>query len=1015
MKLSDWAVRNIRPILFLTIILAIAGAGIYSSFPVSILPDVTFPRVVIVAEAGSRPAKTVEISITRPLEEALATIPNVKRIKSSTKIGSTEISVDFLDSTDIVVAEQLVNAKVNQVRPELPPEMTTEIERMNPTVFPVLGLTVKSKSLTQTELWNLATYKLRPRLARVEGVARVLVQGGRPPEIEVSVKPGELAAAGVSNTDVVTAIQTNNAIHAVGRIDRQFKQYAVVLNNERQTVQDIGNIVVSQRGGVPIKVSDVAAVKPSTEDRTTVVSANGSESVLVNIIRQPSANSVAMVQAVNAELAAMRSTLPNDVQIGLYYDQSVLIKEAVGGVRDAVLIGALLSVVVLLLFLRNLRATLVTASIIPLTLLITFLLMRLSGLTLNLMTLGALAVGIGLVIDDAIVVVECVFRHLTASVSIEEAVHAASQSIAAPMISSTLTTVVVFLPLAFLQGVAGAFFLALALTLTMALLVSLALALCVSPSLCAAFLKYREGLHDEGKGFRWFVRGYERVLTGLLRQKWVVLPIIVVTVGLTVVLAGRLPSGFMPSMDEGAFVLDYWTPTGSSLSESDRLLKKVDEILQATPEISTFSRRTGTELGLAITEANRGDYAIMLKSNRKRAIEEVIADVRGKIQSTIPGLDVEFVQVLQDLIGDLAGTPNPIEVKLFGEDKAETEKVAQALAEKLGKIKGLVDVKSGVIESGPQIQFIPNDAELGRRGLNGDQVSAQMNAALLGTVATEVVQVDRQIPVRVRLPLGSRTTLEGISTLPITTPSGIAQLSDLGSIKLISGTTQSAREDQRRLVAVTAGLEGVDLGTAVKSVQTVLRDLKLPAGVTATLAGQFKSQQDSFRNLTMVLGASVLLVFTVMLFQFRRYEAPIVVLLLMPLAMFGAAAGLAVSNTALNLSSFMGVIMLAGIVVKNGILLLDQAQKAWLGGASPEESVLSAGQTRLRPILMTTLTAVLGLMPLALNLGAGAEMQKPLAVAVVGGLLFSTVITLLIGPVMYAQVLTWRAAARLEN
>lgn len=1005
MRLSDWAIRNIRPIVFLAAILSIAGAAMYTSFPVSILPDVTFPRVVVVAEAGSRPTKVIDVAVTAPLEEAFATIPGVKRIRSKSKPGSTEISVDFLDGTDILFAEQLVNAKVNQVRPELPPETLTEVERMNPTVFPVLGLTVKSKSLTQTELWNLATYTLRPRLARVSGVARVVVQGGRPPEIEVAVRPSDMAAAGIANTDVVQAIQSSNLVQAVGRINHEFKEYQVLLNSERQSADDIAKIVVGQRNGVPIKLSDIADVKPSTEDRTTIVSANGKESILINIIRQPSANSVAMVDAVNQELKVLQPSLPTDVELGLHYDQSVLIKEAVASVRDAVLIGAVLSVFVLMLFLRNVRATIVTASIIPITLLVTFVFMRLAGLTLNLMTLGALAVGVGLIIDDAIVVVEAVFRYLKPDKTVGEAVQEASSHIAAPMISSTLTTVVVFLPLAFLQGVAGAFFLALALTLTIALIVSLVLALCVSPSLCAAFLRYRDDLHHEGRFFAWVSRRYEATLRTMLKRKWITLPIGALTVFLTIFLAGKLPSGFMPEIDEGAFVLDYWSPPGTSLNESDRLLNKVDKILLETPEISTFSRRTGTELGFAITESNRGDYAVMLKPQRNRPIEEVISDVRARVQAEVPGLDVEFIQVLQDLIGDLAGNPEPIEVRLFGENKADIETLAKSLTAILGKIKGLADVASGAIESGPQIQFIPNDVEIGRRGLNPDQIANQLNAALLGTIATKVVQGDRQVAVRVRLPKEIRTSLADLETLLISTSAGPIQLKDLGEVKLVPGTTQSTHEDQRRLVSVTARLEGIDLGTAVTEVKKAIAEVKPPPGVTIDIGGQYLSQQDSFKNLTMVLGASVVLVFAVMMFQFRRFEAPVIILLLMPLAMFGAVVALFLTKTALNVSSFMGIIMLAGIVVKNGILLLDQAQHAWENGVDPEAAVIEAGRTRLRPILMTTLTAVLGLLPLAFGIGAGAEMQKPLAVAVVGGLLFSTVITLLLGPTIYAAVM----------
>lgn len=1018
MNLSEWSIKNIKPIIFVTLALCLAGIGIYGTFPVSILPDVTFPRVVVIADTGDRPTNMVEVGVTRPIEEAVAVIPGVHRIQSKTKRGSTEISVDFQPGTDIIIAEQLVNAKVNQVRPLLPPETQTEVERMNPTVFPVLGLTINSKSLTQTELWSLATYVIRPRLARVEGVARAVVQGGASPEVEVSLQPELLAARGISGADVVLGISATNQVHAVGRLDRQFQQYQVTLSGQLNSVDELKQIIVGNQNGQPIRVSQVAAVRSWKEDKLTVVSANGSESVLVNLIRQPTANSVAMVEAINKELSLLKRDLPGDVEIHSFYDQSVLVKEAVSSVRDAVIIGGVLSVLVLLVFLRDLRATLVTASIIPATLLITFLLMRLAGLTLNLMTLGALAVGIGLVIDDAIVVVEAVFRNLETAKTISEAVKMASTQIAAPMISSTLTTVVVFLPLAFLTGVSGAFFLALALTLSIALMVSLGLALSVSPTLCAAFLKKREGIHNHGRVYELFLGGYTRLLRGLLRAKWIAVPLVAGIVGGTVWLSGNLLTGFMPAMDEGAFVLDFLTPPGTSLQESDRLLKQVDKILLETPEVKTFSRRLGTQLGFAITESNRGDYAVMLKSGSRRNIEEVMAEVRGKVQSSIPGLDVDFIQVLQDLIGDLAGNPEPIEVKLFGENKEEIEATAASLAEKLGKIKGLVDVKSGLVESGPEVRYVIDPTEAGRRGMTVESITTQANAALIGTVATQILQGDRQIPVRVRLREGARTSLDLIGRVGIQTPGGRVQLRDFGKVELVAGTTQSTREDQRRYVGVSARLGGVDLGKAITGVRAALKEQNLPPGVSAVLSGQFQSQQESFQNLFVVLGIAVLLVFVVMLFQFKSFIPPIVILNLMPLSLFGAFAGLWATQTALNVSSFMGVIMLAGIVVKNGILLLDRAQHLVQEGMDVDHAVVDAGQHRLRPILMTTLTAILGLMPLAMGWGAGAEMQKPLAVAVVGGLIFSTVLTLLLGPVLFAAMTKMTGAfnpATLQN
>lgn len=1009
MSISTFATKNVKAILFVTAALCGLGIGAYRSFPVSILPDVTFPRVLIIAESGDRPVKTLEVAVTRPIEEAISTIPDVKRVQSRSERGSTEVSVDFAWGTDIYTAEQLVNAHVNQIRPELPADTTIEVERMNPTVFPVLGLTLNAKGLTQSELYELAQYDLKPRLSRVPGVARVVVQGGRVPEIEVEADPKRLQSFHLSLEDLSQAVTKGNVVRSVGKIDYQYQRFQVILTEEAVDSEQIGRLPVVERSGIAIQVKDVANVHPSLEDRNTIVSANGSESVLLNIVRQPSANTVLMVAAVNSELAKIRPSLPQGVVVGQFYDQSLLIKEAVQSVEEAVLIGAILAVVVLLLFLGDLRATIVTAAIIPATVLVTFLLMRLAGLTLNLMTLGALAVGIGLVIDDAIVVVENVFRHMSTGESVKGAVQNAATEIAAPMISSTLTTVVVFLPLILLQGVAGAFFAALAITLTIALTVSLALALMASPSLCAAFLRKPPGLKEHGRLFDRFLHGYERLLRWTMRNGWSAFVVAVAAIAIVAFIGPKLTTGFMPSMDEGAFILDYVLPPGTSLAEGNRLLNSVDHVLKETPEVDVFSRRTGTELGFSITEPNTGDYAVMLKHNRRRSIDEVIADVRQRIKDVAPAVDIDFSQVLQDLIGDLAGDPAPIEIKLFGDDKAQIEKIASDLADKLGAIKGLVDVKSGVVVSGPVIDLTVDPISAGRFGLTADDIATQSNAAIFGDVSANVVRGDRQIAVRVRYPASYRQDPARILQIPIHTPTGAdVPLGTLAKLTIEEGATESNREDQRRMVGVTMNLEGIDLGTAVTKVKRILAQTPLPPGVTTLLGGLYQSQTESFQNLALVLAVATVLVFVVMLFQFGSFTSPTVIMLLMPLSLAGAVLGLYLTKTALNVSSFMGSIMLVGIVVKNGILLLDRAQRAENNGMNLTDAVVEAGRLRLRPILMTTLTAMLGLFPLALGLGAGAEMQQPLAISVIGGLAFSTVLTLVMGPLMYAKFRQWQ-------
>ena len=1012
MSIASWATRHLKAILFTTIALCLIGAAAMIALPVAILPDVTFPRLVLIVDAGERPARTVEVAAVRPLEEAIATVAGVARVRSKTQRGGSEISVDFNWGTDMLVAQQLVTGKVNELRASLPPETQVTVERMNPTVFPVMGLYLHSKTLSQSQLWSLATYTLKPRMGRVPGVARVVVQGGQVPEIAVDVDPNRLAAYKIALPDVDAAIAQSNVVRSVGHYDQQYQQYQALVSGEAVTPDQLGNITITQRGGVPIRVADVATVHPSVEDRTTLVTAEGEESVLLNIVRQPDGNTVAVVQGIKDEIARLKPLLPPGTQVGIFYDQSILIGEAVGSVRDAVLIGAGLAVFVLLLFLGDFRATVVTAAIIPMTVFVTFLLMRLAGLTLNLMTLGALAVGVGLVIDDAIVVVENVFRHLSHdNTNRAEAVRRAANEIGPPMISSTLTAVVVFLPLTLLQGVAGAFFTALAVTLTIALLVSLALALLVSPSLCAAFLRVRPGQPEHGPRFERVVHGYERALRFGLRHRALVPVAVAVLIGGTVLMAGRLGTGFMPTMDEGAFVLDYLTPPGTSLAESDRLLMKIEGILKETPEVAGFSRRTGTELGFAVTESNRGDFAVMLKPNRKRNIEAVIDEIRDKVASDVPGVDVDFVEVLQDLIGDLAGAPAPVEIKLYGTDLPQLNAAAKALAAKIEKIPGTADVKSGVIEAGPEIFVHVDPIRAGRAGLTPDAIGTQANGALFGTTPTKILTGDRQTTVRVRFAPAFRGNRDALLSLPIRSPNGFTlPLSALGSVETVGGTTEANREDQRRLVSVSARLTDRDLGSVIRDVQATLDKTPLPAGVTYDIAGQFRSQNDSFRNLTLVLGLAILLVFAVMLFQFGSFTAPTVVLLVMPLSLFGVVLGLWATKTPLNVSSFMGAVMLVGIVVKNGILLLDRAQHAEREGVPLEQAVLDAGRTRLRPILMTTLTAILGLVPLALGIGAGAEMQKPLAIAVIGGLTFSTVFTLVLSPLLYVSLRRWQIA-----
>lgn len=1005
MGISKFATHNIKAILFVTVVLCALGAWIVTSFPVSILPDITFPRVEVVVHAGDRPVKMMEVGVCRPMEQAIATIPGVTRILSRNMRGATKMSVDFTWGTDMITAEQLVNTKVNELRSSLPSESEISVERMNPTVFPIYGFSLENSGLTQSELWNLATYTLKPLLVQVPGVAQVVVQGDRIPELAVNVHPQRLAAFNLSLQDVENAISQSNVIKSVGRIDTHFQQYQAIVSGQITNPDQLNNIVVATHNGIPITLKDVADIYPSVQPQNTIETANGKESVLLNIVRQPSANTVTVVQGVKAALDKEMKALPTGTHTNVFYDQSILVDNAVKSVRDAVLIGAGLAMIILMLFLGDIRATLVTSAIIPITLLITFLLMRVAGLTMNLMTLGALAVGIGLVIDDAIVVVENVFRHLSLGESRKNCVEKASAEMTGPMIASSLTSVVVFMPLVLLTGVAGSFFTALAITLTLALITSLVLAIIVSPSLSSVFLRVRKNHQEHGKILEKTIQVYERMIRGALKRLWIFPLSAVVIMGCIFFFASRLKTGFMPSMDEGSFVLDYFTPPGTSLQESNRILMKIEDILRNTPEIQSFSRRTGSELGFSITEPNTGDFAVMLKPPPRRNIDDVMNSVRQKIESQVPGVHVDFIEVMQDLIGDLSGSPSPVQIKLFGDHLDQLNATAQKVGAKLEKIPGIVDMNNGVVEMGPQMMIHIDPVKAGRVSMTVDQVAAQVNAAMYGDVVTNYLQGFKEIGVRVRYPFEYRKDRARMEMIPIRTPGGyILPLSAFGEIKRVLGSTEIRHDNQRRVVYVTAHLTKRDLGSVMTDVIKMMKKMTLPPGVTYVLAGQYASQKESFNNLMMVLILAVLLVFSVMLFKFGNFTSPLSIVLVMPLSLFGVTLGLWITGTAWNVSSYMGAIMLVGIVAENGILLFDQAQKNEHSGMKLDDAVVHAGRVRLRPILMTSMAMILALFPLAMGWGAGAEMQKPLAIAVIGGMCFSTLFTLIYAPMIYVAL-----------
>lgn len=1022
--LFDVLAAQRRVVYLIVTLLSLAGVWAATTLPSAIYPELTFPRITIVAEGSSLGARQVIFAITRPIEEAVSIVPGVLRVKSRSIRGSSEVNITFTEHTNMNEALQLVRTRVEQIRGDLPAGVQLEIERLTPGLFPILNYNLEGGDAAT--LYDIARYQIKPVLSRIPGVGRVDVQGTDVREIEVIADPARLAAAGLTYESLAASIKAGINVDAVGRVTRDYKQYLVVTAQEAHSIDDIANVAI--RG--TLRVRDVATVVPGTEDHVRLVAGDGRPAALINVTRQIGGNAVAVADSVAAAVTLLAPSLPAGVHLTPVYDQAQLVRDAVTSVREAMLIGAGLAVLILLLFLRHVRITAISAAAIPLTLAVSVFVMRVAGQTFNLMTLGAMAIAIGLVIDDAVVITENVVRHLHLTADRTAAVRDALREILWPVTTSTLTTVVVFLPLGLLDGVAGQFFAALSLTLTICVLVSLVLAVTIIPLLAAQFLTAHDAEFEPGgarptpgllarlgRGIDAISDRYAASLASMLHRPWIMILAALLLMAGGAFAYTRVSTGFLPEMDEGSFILDYWMPGGTALTETDRQLHVVEGILGATPEVEGVARRTGAELGLFATEQNRGDVSVRLKrrGQRERGITEVIDEVRGKVEAAVPRMRVEFVQILSDVLDDLSGNSRPMEIKLFGSDLTALETYAGVIGPKVEKVDGLEDYYSGIPETSAELSMAVRGAEAARLGMTPQEVGASVGSALLGVEAGEVRLDDRSIGVRVRAPDAIRLDAERLGALPVVSPitKQSTPLSALATFTPGDVRSEFLRENQQQLVAITAGVEGRSLSAVMDDVHAILAANPAPAGIRVEVGGRYASQQAAFRALLLVLGLAVISVMAVMLVQFRSFVEPLVVLLAAPLSFVGALALLLASGTALNVSSFMGLILLVGLIVKNGIILLDFTRHRMLEGqVDLETGICEAARVRLRPILMTTLCTLFGLLPLALGLGAGSELQKPLAMAVIGGLALSTPITLFVVPVLLVAVRGrgWRLA-----
>jgi len=1042
-----WLARSTRTIFFFAVLLTLAG--IYGAFqvPISVFPDTNFPRVIIAIDNGVMPVEQMEVTITQPIENAVNSVPGLTSVRSTTSRGSAEVDLSFNWNVDMVLSLQLVNAALGQVQQTFPSTVHITTNRLTFASFPVLGYSLTSDTVPLTQLWEIATYNLKPPLNRVDGVATVLVQGSQIPEYHVVPDPAQLQTAGVTITDIANAINASNIVESPGLYEANHELILGLVGAQVHDMAGLRQLVVkTTAAAAPVHLSDVATVASSTMPVYTAVNANGKNAVLLSITRQPSSNTVAVADAVAQEVANLQKILPQGVKLELFYDQSQLVRDSISSVRDAICIGLALACVILFLFLRDWTSALIAGLVIPVTIAITILVLWIIGESFNLMTLGGMAAAIGLIIDDAIVVVENVVMHRDGGERPVEAVRKAIHELTVPLLGSTLTPVVVFLPLIAMSGLTGVFFRALAITMSAALVTSLALALTWTPGLSYVLLRDRKAVGDgpssqesehraSASGFSLLGRGSEtsppepedpnhkvrpagrgsmlqRVLHvhrralewALARPLWVG--------GICVLLALATLGGYLllgtnqlPDMDEGGFILDYVMPAGSSLSETNRVLQDVTRILQSIPEVDKTSRRTGLQLGLAaVTEANTGDFTVKLKSKRSRSVWDVMNEARDRIKATHPELEIDLTQVLQDNINDLSNAPQPIQIKIFSSDATQLNQLGRSVGNAISNVSGVVDVDNGVDStiSGPATNFQVDPVVASRLGFTPAEVSDDATAILDGITTTPLIANGRAYAIRIRLGDEHRSSLEAIKDTVFNSASGhTATLGSLADVQQMPPQNEIVRENLQQLVEVTANLEGSNLGGVMTKVQQAVRDMHLPSSVRVEYGGTYQQQQQSFSDLLRVLVLALALVFGVLLAEFRNFPAPVAILSSSVLSISGVILALLATGITFNVASFMGLIMVIGIVAKNGILLLDADERYRAEGASAYDAMLHAAQRRLRPIVMTALAAVCGMLPLAFALGAGSEMLQPLAIAVIGGLTISMVLSLVITPLVY--------------
>src|SRR5258706_1781307 len=1004
MSFNQWALAHRSAILFLFGVLACAGMITALQLPVSLFPTVDFPRVVVSLDAGDQPAQQMEMLVTRPVEEAVRRVAGVNNVRSTTSRGSAEVSINFDWGLDMAGETLQVGSALSQILPQLPSSTQLNVRRMDATVFPIIAYSLTSPTQSLVQLNDLAQYQLRPLLSSVTGVSRVQVLGGAVEEYRVTVDPSKLPAYGMTLDDVAKTLSAANILSAVGRLEDLYKLNLVVSDTRFRNLDEIRQTVLRSGPDGVVLLEDVAIVESATVPQWTRVTADGKNAVLFSIYQQPGSNSVQIANDVKARLAAYQAHLPPRVKITNWYDQSQLVVASASSVRDAILIGIGLAALVLLFFLRNIKITLIAIIVVPTVLAATVVLLQVLNMSFNIMTLGGMAAAVGLIIDDAIVMIEHIVRRLRGHEGkTEQRVMNAATEFLRPLIGSSASTIIIFLPLAFLTGVTGAFFKALSITMASGLLISFIITWLAVPMLAGKFLNQKDANQKEGgKLTEWVHVRYQRLLGQLLNRPALVFVGILPLLALGWIAFQNVGSGFMPAMDEGGFILDYRSAPGTALSETDRLLGQVEAIIRATPEVETYSRRTGTGLGGGLSEANQGDFFVRLKSGPRRTVSAVMEDVRARVELNVPGLSVDMAQLMEDLIGDLTAVPQPIEVKLFSDSPQQLPVLANKVAAAIAKISGVVAVKNGINPAGDALQIHVDRIQAAVASMEPDAINQAVSEHLTRTVTTQVANGIKMIGVGVWVPQDVRNTKLDVDRLQLRAPDGhLFPLKRVATFEAVTGQPQISRENLKQMVAVTGRIAGRDMGSTINDVKTIMNQPgMLPKGAYYELGGLYQQQQIAFHGLVIVFAAAAMLVFLLLLFMYGSFRLAATILVTALLAVSAVFIGLLLTHIELNITAMMGMTMIIGIVTEVAIFYFSEQQEL-TASHNWRESLILAGTNRMRPIAMTTIAAILTLLPLAFAIGQGSEMQQPLAIAIISGLIVQLPLVLLAMPVLF--------------